>query len=618
MTGPIPEEIIDRVRSHFDILDIVGQYVQLRKSGRYYFGLCPFHSEKTPSFSVSPDKQIFHCFGCGEGGNVISFLMKVEGLHFVEAVEYLAERAGIDIPERGQPRENQQHKEEKNTMYKAHDLVAKLYHHILLHKEAGKIGLDYLKQRGFTGETIEEFQLGYAPDSWYLVTQFLQKRNLPLPLMEEAGLVALREAGKRYFDRFRGRVMFPIHDTQGRVVAFGGRAVGDQQPKYLNSPETRLFNKGRLLFNLHRARNMIRREREAVLFEGYADVISAWQGGIHNCIASLGTALTEEQARVIRRNAEQVIICYDSDRAGVEAALKSMEILTKTGCHVKIARLPEGMDPDDYIRRHGGERFRQDILLQAQSATAFQLDYLKTGKDLQDETERMNYIHEALEVIARLSSAVERDHYLRRLAEEFDISFQAIRQEHQKNYRKQKRDSSRDNWTSKWNNNINNGNHSASQSLLPAHHKAERMLIVWMMRNQDIAARVEAEVGGEFSVDEHAALAAFLYKYYREGNEPDPGKFVNRLDDERLMKLASELAMLDINEEVSEQELTDYIQQVLNYPKWLHIEQLKKEQRRLEKMGNSREAAEIGVEIFRLQRQLKARPNSQGRRETDG
>ncbi len=619
MIGPIPEEVIDRVRSQFDITDIVGEYVQLRKRGRNYFGLCPFHSEKTPSFSVAPDKQIFHCFGCGEGGNVFSFLMKIEGYTFVEAVQHLADRAGIPLPSTQEDHENKREKEEKQWMYDACEFTTKLYHHVLLQKDAGKVGLQYLLQRGFTLDTIKEFRLGYAPDDWYFTTQYLEKRKFPLPLMKEAGLLALRETGHRYFDRFRGRVMFPIADNQGRVVAFGGRIIADGQPKYLNSPETRLFHKGRILFNLHRARTSIRRQRQAVLFEGYVDVISAWQGGIHNVIASLGTALTAEQARVIRRNAEEVIICYDSDRAGIDAAMKSIDILEEAGCRVKIARMPDGMDPDDYIRAHGGEQFKQEVLMQAQSTTAFRLDLLKRDRDLQDETQRMHYLHQALEIVAGLGSAVERDHYLKRLAEEFQVSFDALKQEQWKIYRNQKKGGKRDNWTSKWNNSINNGNHFAPSPLLPAHHKAERMILALMMRDQDIAARVEDEIGSRFHVDEHAALAAFLYKYYREGNVAEPGLFVHQLQDEQLLKIASELAMLDINEHISDRELSDYIRKILHHAKWLEIEHLKKEQRRHERMGNVREAAEIGLEIFRLQKELKQEKNhSQGRRETDG
>lgn len=606
MAGSIPEEVINKIRSHFDIVDFVGQYVPLRKSGRNHFGLCPFHSEKSPSFSVSSEMQFFHCFGCGESGDVFTFFMKIEGVEFVEAVKTLAGRAGITIPDDRHEEDSREHGE-KVLMYEANELVAKLYHHVLLNLKPGIVGKQYLEKRGIVPETVTEFQIGYAPDQWEFVTNFLHHRGFPLPLMNDAGIIALREVGKRYYDRFRGRLMFPIHDGQGKVVGFGGRAIAEASPKYLNSPETILFNKGKLLFNLHRARKEIRRLQQAVLFEGYMDVISAWQAGIHNGVATLGTALSKEQARVLQRIAGQVILCYDSDAAGVEAAVKGAEILVQAGCTVKVAKMPDGMDPDDYIKRFGGEKFLQNVLMQAQTLTSFRLEYLKSGKRLNDEADRIKYLHEALHEIARLQSAVERDHYLRQLADEFQLSYEALKQEQWKIYRKQKGNAAEDNWTSKWNNSKNNGSQFATRRLLPAFHLAERFLIAWMMRDRDIAARVQTELENRFHVDGYAALTDHLYAFYREGNQPDPGRFIQQLPDQRLAQLASELAMQDISEEISEKELADCIRQVLNHGKKLEIDRLKQEQQRLVRMGDSTEAAQIGIEILQLEKQLKGR-----------
>lgn len=610
--GSIPEEFIDRVRRHFDILDVVQEHIQLKKSGgRYYFGLCPFHSEKTPSFSVSPDKQIFHCFGCGEGGNVVSFIMKLEGMTFPEAIKYLAEKAGFSLPQTedvspAQIKEN----EEKARMVEAHEFTVKLYHHILWHTQQGQEGLEYLKQRGFTTEAVHEFSLGFAPLTWDTLTKHLRKRSFAPETMEKAGLIAKSNRGSgrepRYFDRFRGRIMFPIQDNQGRVIGFGGRSFDGSHPKYLNTPETKLFQKGRHLFNLSRAKFQIRKKRLAVLMEGYADVIAAWQAGVTHVVATLGTALTAYQARLIRRNTEQVIICYDSDDAGREAASKTGEVLDENGCFVKVALMPKGMDPDDYIRSHGSQAFEENVLAQSMTFVAFKLDYLKRSYNLNDEGERMQYIQAALQEVSALKNAVERDHYLRQLSEEFNLSLDALKMEQRRIFYKMKKyGENRDKLTNKWNNRKNNGQGSVAHPLLPAHHNAERTLLALMMRDRSVAEQVEQTVGPNFNVDEYSALSAYLYTYYAEGNEPDPGRFTQQLQEETLMGLASELAMIPIHEDVNEQELSDYIKQVRNYPKKRDYKRLKEEIKKQEKAGNHLEARRKGQELIRLRKELE-------------
>ncbi|WP_047154959.1 DNA primase [Aneurinibacillus tyrosinisolvens] len=606
MAGRIPEEVIERVRTHNDIVDVIGQYVHLKKTGRNYFGLCPFHSEKSPSFAVHPDKQLFRCYGCGESGNVLSFVMKVEGLEFPEAVRSLAEKAGIEMPQEEITPENQQALKKKESMLAAHEFVARLYHHVLLNTDQGTEARNYLLNREMQLATIEEFDLGFSLDSWDFVVQFLEKRGFALPLMEEAGLLSRKDRNSRPFDRFRGRVMFPIHDAQGRVVAFGARVLGDGQPKYMNSPETPLFNKSNLLFNLHRARSHIRKLQEAVLFEGYVDVISAWQAGVYNGIASLGTSLTEQQARIIRRNAETVILCYDSDNAGIEAAFKGAELLVAAGCLVKVAQMPQGMDPDDYIRQYGADRFKQDILLNASSLTAYRLHVICSRYNMQDETQRMKYINEALGEISRLVSAIERDHYLRQLAEEFHLSLDALKQEQYKVFKKQKKAENRDNLTERWNNSIDNSRYVASRPLLPAYLNAEKYLLALMMQSAEITEQVRERVGADFVVEDHVAIAAHLYRYYAEGYQADIARFVSFLQDKRLIEKASDLAMIDIDaQSASKRQLEDYVRQVLTYPKRLQIEELKQEKNKQEKAGNALEAARIGMEIVRLQTSLK-------------
>ncbi|MEW9667381.1 DNA primase [Ammoniphilus sp. 3BR4] len=605
MSPKIPEELIDQIRNSINIVDFIGQYVQLRKSGRSYMGLCPFHSEKSPSFSVLEEKQIFHCFGCGAGGNLISFVMKMEGMLFPEAIQLLADKAGISLPQDhlGHEEESAEQRD-KRLMHEAYELVSKLYNHLLLQTDHGTQAREYFERRKIDYETAVEFQLGFAPESWDFVTQFLAKRGYELKLMQKAGLLARRESDNKPFDLFRNRLMFPIADSQGRIVAFGGRMIGEGHPKYLNSPETPLFNKSNILFNLHRARTEMRKKRQAILFEGYMDVVAAWQAGVRNGIASLGTSLTENQAKVIKRNADHVLVCYDSDQAGIQAAMKAAEILMASGCEVRIVSLEDGLDPDDYIKKHGAQRFRRQ-LEEAISVTAFKMQNIRRNYDLSDEAQRLQYINAVLEQISSLPNAVERDHYLRSLSEEFNYSLEALKQEQRKIYFQQKKAGGRDKLARKWNNSINNGVHLPVKSLLPAHYNAEKRLIVLMLHNEGWAEEIMRKVGGEFNVDEFAALAAHLYNYYMMGHPADPSKFISGLEDERLIATASKLAVEEIPEELTSRELSDYIQQVLNYPILMHMEELKNEQKRLEREGDSLKAAQIGIQILQLRKSIK-------------
>ncbi|CAM5793637.1 MULTISPECIES: DNA primase [Brevibacillus] len=616
MAGPNSADFVNQVRAAVDIVDVVGEYVQLRKSGRAFLGLCPFHSEKTPSFNVNAERQFFHCFGCGAGGDVFSFLMKLEQLTFPEAVHRLAERAGIAVPQAQEEEEAAPEKKAKQIMLEAHQLVAKLYHYVLTETPYGHEAMKYLQKRGISRQTIDEYGIGFAPDSWNFVTSFLQNRRFSLDLMVEAGLLAKSEAGK-IFDRFRGRVIFPIHDSQGKVIAFGGRALDPSAPaKYLNSPESPLFSKSTTLFNLHRARPYIRKRKQALLFEGYVDVISVWQAGFPQGIATLGTALTEQQARMIRRNAESVVLLFDGDAAGQEATAKAINILQEAGVVVRIAPLPPGTDPDDYIRQHGAEAFSQQVLLQAMPVTAFRLKHLRDKHVIQDETDQKQFIEKAIELVNELDSPVERDLYLRQLAEEHSLTLEAIKWESRRLYKQQKSDRQRDKVTPAWNNSINNGKVTLAKTLPPAYHTAERMLLGYMMRNRHIADRVQAECTGSFQVDEHDALAAYLYAYFAEGHQEDPGQFIHYLQDEPLKQLASGLAMMECRDDVSDQEIGDYIKQVNHYPKRTELEQLREELRTLHMKASAADseearreleiqAAVVGMKILELENALK-------------
>ncbi|MFS1517885.1 DNA primase [Bacillus sp. SM2101] len=601
MGNRIPEEVIQQLHHSTDIVDLISEYVQLKKQGRNYFGLCPFHGEKSPSFSVSPEKQIYHCFGCGAGGNAFSFLMELEGLSFVEAAERLAAKVDVDVSKYTTAPIEVAKSNESSKMLEAHDLLKKFYHHLLVNTKEGQDALDYLLNRGITKEMIEKFEIGYALDSWDFISKFLMKRGFSAILLEKAGLIVKKDADGSFYDRFRNRIMFPIYDHQGRVVAFSGRVLGNEKPKYLNSPESSIFNKRKLLYNFHQSRLHIRKQQHVILFEGFGDVIAANKCGIEHSIATMGTSLTDEQARIIRRNVESITICYDSDNAGIEASFRASKLLSDEGCFVKIAQMPEGFDPDDYIQQYGAEKFNTDVIGASVSLMSFKMQYLRRGKNLQDEGERMRYIDEALKEISIVDKAVERDHYIRQLSSEFSISLDALQQQlsqlQKQGHRK------KDNHT--WNSNKISFRPHTQTKLLPAYQNAERFLIAHMLRNKDIAFKVQQTIQGDFNIEEHRAIITYLYAFYEEGNDADVSSFIQHVQDGNLQKTVSEIAMLAINDDVSEQELTDYINHVLTYPKLLKLKEKELEKQNAEQQKDFVKAATIANEIIQISRSLK-------------
>lgn len=601
--GTIPEEVIEAVLRQHDIVDTVGRHVHLTKQGKYMKGLCPFHSEKTPSFTVTPDRQIFHCYGCGKGGNAIKFRMEIEGLTFPEAVRMMAEEAQIPY-DFGAGSQDRPRDLELEQQLQAHEWSSKLYHFLLKNTEHGKPAMDYLKGRGFTDKAIDTFQIGYAPARWDTLVQFLEKRSFDLGSMEKGGLVSAKQDGTGYVDRFRDRIIFPLHNRNGKVIAFAGRVLGDGQPKYLNSPESKLFSKSRTLYNLHQAKSEIRKSRQFVLFEGYGDVISAWEAGVHNGVATMGTALTESHASMMRGLADEVIVCYDGDNAGQAAALKSISILESIGFNTKIALLPEGLDPDEFIQKYGAERFRHQVLDGAVSSVKFKLIYLKKNHILLEEDGKVAYIRDAMEVIAPLPSPTEREIYLKELSADLQVSFDSLKQEcNEKRQALQKNGFSRDNNAKRW----NNGRHKKGQAsmpvLLPAYHVAERRLLSFMLQDEEVAKYVGERLGDHFNIEDHAAIAAYLYAYYAQGKEPDASMFISSLQDERLEQTVISIAMIDTPGEWTTQELDDCIREIQKVPLMVQIKRKKEEMVSAEKAGDFLRAAQIASEIIALERQ---------------
>jgi DNA primase len=605
--GRIPEEIIESVLKHHDIVDVVGRYVHLSKQGHYMKGLCPFHSEKTPSFTVTPEMQIYHCFGCGAGGGAIQFLMAMEGYSFPEAISQMAKEANLDIGIQLQG-DNQSQNPEKTKLLEAYELAGKLYQYILKNTEQGKPALEYLRSRGMNDKVIDAFGIGYAPPQWDTLAQLLERREFPLPLMEKGGLLSARQDSQGYFDKFRDRVIFPIHDWKGQLIAFGGRAMGDAQPKYLNSPETMLFHKSRSLYNMHRSRPQIRKQQQLVLMEGYVDVIKAWEAGIHNGVATMGTALTEEHADVIRKQADQVIVAFDGDGAGQAAAYKSIPILEKAGLQVKVAVIPNNQDPDDYITTNGSERFVREVIELSVPSIKYKLLYFRKNFKLQEDGDKLRYIQQALRIIADISSPIEREHYVRELSNEFHYSFEAALQNlNEIRLQSEKNSHSGDNKDKAWNNVMNEARpRERTPSLSKAYHNAERQLLAIMMYDREVTHYVERKLGDQFNVDAHAALAAYLYSYFAQGYEPNASSFIAMLQEAELEGLASSIAMMGNSHGVNDQVIDDYIREIKKYPQQQEIERKREEMTRAERSGDIIRAAQIGIEIISLEKQLKS------------
>lgn len=417
-----PEELIEEVRTRNDIVEVISGYVRLQKKGSNYFGLCPFHNEKSPSFSVSPGKQMYYCFGCGAGGNVITFLMEYENQTFPEAVRTLAQRAGIALPEADDSKEARQADSRRAKLLEINKEAAK-YFYYQLRTERGSVGMEYLRKRELSDETMNHFGLGYANKYSNDLIQYLKSKGYSEDLIRDAGLCNVDEKHGMY-DKFWNRVMFPIQDINHRVIGFGGRVMGDGKPKYLNSPETEIFDKSRNLYGLNFARTS--RKGNVILCEGYMDVIAMHQAGFTQAVASLGTAFTSGQASLLRRYANEILLSYDSDGAGVNAALRAIGILKEAGMTGRVINLEPYKDPDEFIKALGGEEF-QKRLDHAENSFFFELRQLQKNYDLSDPEQKTAFHREIARRLCTFSEEVERENYIEAVAQKYHISFENLR-----------------------------------------------------------------------------------------------------------------------------------------------------------------------------------------------
>ena len=414
------DELLDEIKSKNDIVDIVSQYVVLKRTGRNYMGLCPFHKEKSGSFCVSPDKQIFHCFGCGVGGNVFHFISKIENLNFKESVEMLANRAGVELPVSSNSAEDDKRERLKSRVYEVNKCAAEFYHENL-YKPTAKPGQEYVKKRHLDNKTLKAFKIGYSGRFNELYTELKSKGFTEEEIL--ASCLVNKNPDGKFIDRFRNRLMFPIFDTHERVIAFGGRVLDDSKPKYINSPEDIVYSKGRHLFAFNIARKY--NSKTIIMVEGYMDAVSLHQRGIHNAVASLGTALTEAQGRLLRRSCEKVIIGYDADGAGQAATLRGLEILQNLGCDIRILQIEGAKDPDEFVVKYGPERF-QMYVDKAISLVEFKVKMLKKSLDLDNVNDKIKFLNEVAKIVAKVENSMEREVYEEKISLEYKVSKDAI------------------------------------------------------------------------------------------------------------------------------------------------------------------------------------------------
>lgn len=511
----IPENILEDILSRVDIVEIISSYIPLKRAGRNFRALCPFHHEKTPSFMVSPDRQIYHCFGCSAGGNAFKFLMQYERMEFPEAVEALAKKAGVTLPKA----QMQDAKAASliTQLYNINELAASFFLTVL--NSASNSGVkNYLIKRGIKDETIKKFKLGFAPDSWDALISHLRQKNIILSLLEKAGLILSKESGG-YYDRFRNRIIFPIFDIKSRVAGFGARVLDNSLPKYVNSPETPIYTKGKNLYGLNFSKDAIRESDSVVVVEGYLDLIIPYQEGLHNIVASQGTALTSEQARLLKRYTHNVVMVYDPDAAGEMATLRSLDIFIEEGMDVKVVSLSEGLDPDLFVRKEGIGSFKKKIE-QPQNLIDYKLKTLKTRYNIKEPEGKARIAAEVLTTVKKFKNEILRAEYIKKVAEELKVEEQGLLAELKKikdaNYYPD----------------VNQTLKKQTQGINPT----EKLLIRLMLEETAIIEKIRGTLTPADFEDERACrIVSIMFELVRQGRSIKPNHLINYLEDEELI-----------------------------------------------------------------------------------
>ena len=533
------EELIEEVRSRNDIVDVISGYVKLKKSGSNYFGLCPFHNEKSGSFSVSPSKQMYYCFGCGAGGNVITFIMEYENYTFMEAVRMLAERAGIELPQMEETPEERKSRDIRSQLLEINKLAAVYYFH-QLRGQNGSTAMNYLKKRELGDETIQRFGLGYSSMYSDDLYRYIKSKGYRDDILKESGLFTYGDG--KVTDKFWNRVMFPIMDMNNRVIGFGGRVMGDGKPKYLNSPETKLFDKSRNLYGLNIARTS--RKPNIIICEGYMDVISLHQAGFNQAVASLGTALTSGQASLMKRYTDQVLITYDSDGAGVKAALRAIPILKEAGLTTKVINMKPYKDPDEFIKGLGAEAF-QERIDKAQNSFMYEISAMEQNYDLTDPDSKTRFFNEVAGRIVGFEEELERNNYIEAVADKYMVSMDALKAMvgnygNRVGIVKDRPDSRR-----------TSSSHKEKEDGIS---QAQKILLTWLVQDMSLYPKVAAYLSPDDFIEEpFHDVAVRLYEQLDNG-QINPAAIISTFDDGETQKKVASIFNRELAEELSDSE----------------------------------------------------------------
>lgn len=572
----IDQATINEIKDKTDILDLVSEYVKLEKRGRNYIGLCPFHDEKTPSFTVSEDKQICHCFGCKKGGNVFQFTQEIKGLSFTEAVKELGERVNIKVDTGSttyEAAEGHQVASDDLKMIEMHELMQEYYHYALKKTVEGEAALNYLKERGFTEDLIDSRKIGYAPNNAHFCHDFLQKKGYDIQLAYEAGLLSRNEENFSYYDRFRDRIMFPLTNAQGRTVGYSGRTYTNQEPKYLNSPETPIFQKRKLLYNVDKARRAIRKIDEIILLEGFMDVIKSDQAGLKHVVASMGTQISQEHITFIKKLTSNVTLMFDGDFAGSEATLKTGQMLLQQGLNVFVVQLPKDMDPDEYIGKHGAEAFNYYVEHEKKAFVLYKVN-LHQAEINNNDLAYERYLKEVTMDISYVKSAIQRKKILQEVSELFKVSMDSL---------------------------INEVGHQQDNSQPQFHQvpslpqfnnltkqeKAERALLRHFMNDKDVFLNYHQSLQTEdFTNQFFKRIFNVLREFYSENDTFNISDVLQYVDSNEIKEALISLDNYMINEEPYEHEIDDYLNTIISNRNEETIESLNHKLREASKLGD--------------------------------
>lgn len=591
MAGKIPPAIIEEVRQRTDIVALIGEYVVLKRTGRNFMGLCPFHTEDTPSFSVVPEKQIYYCFGCHKAGNAINFLMEIEHLTFPEAVEKLAERCGVTIEKRELTPAEERAQQETAALFRLNQLAGEFYQR-QLRSRSGKQAFDYLNRRGVNDAMLEKFQLGFAPDSWDSLTNYLQEAGFAPDLICKAGLAGKSSKDQnRYYDKFRGRVMFPIHDYKGHIVAFGGRTLTEQGPKYLNTGDTPIFNKSQTLYGLWFAGQEIRRQDSVVLMEGYMDVIAAHQYGVENAVASLGTALTVGHGRLLRRYTTNVMLAYDGDSAGTHANLRGLDILRDQGFQIKVVPMPQNQDPDDFLRQEGRSGWEDRIADHGMGLLEYKMEQAFLQHDSDTIDGKGAIVRSLLPEIMRQKNQVEQDLFVQLLAKRLGISASSIYMDLQKQ-----------GYTAPAEIASPTKVENAFPSTEQGREKICRDLVKYMLENEEVFVEVQQEIGIGFPKKEAWKELLSLVANLKDEYHFDPASLFSHLPEGDAKEALIELLALPETTEDIRPLAEGCLRALRTFDMQREIEKV---QAALRKPAPTTDTKELARELIRLQQQVR-------------